>query len=710
MKKFTQEQWLDRAKVVHGSKYDYSEVKYINASTDVTIKCNICGNVFDQNPNKHLRGQGCPKCRYSKARQTVRARYGVDNPMQSEAVKQKLQRSCQAKYGTDNPMQSEAVKQRQKRTVRDKYGTDTYSQTEECKAKVKQTSKAKYGTEAYSQTEECKEKVRQTSRAKYGTDNPMQSDEVKLKLKETVRDRYGTDSYMQTDDFSDKSKATLVEKYGVDHYSKTDEYKQKIQKTCLEKYDSTSYFGSERFDNTREDAIQKAKETCLEKYGSEYYQGSADYDRHKDEILEKANATKRERGTFNSSSSEDMLYGLLCDEFGSENVLRQYSSDEYPFACDFYVKSLDLYIELNASWTHGGHWFGYCDGDAEILGCWRVKNTDYYDNAIRVWSERDLRKRQAALNNKLNYIVFWDKKLRDAALWLAMGCPVAKFDPDKLYSWLPERVLKPEYVELTGKSARNISRVAKFYQFDVFYKRELGLFGSKVFKNGVLLDVYLYANRLQYLGKTPERLSDPAILNGFTISGILKGYTEFDTTLMDQVIQKYNIRSVYDPCAGWGERMLYCYLHDIDYFGVDVNHELVSGYYRMIAHYRMTKQSIVFGDASDVRAMPIAKNAVLTCPPYGSIEKYSSDGAENLSESEFLEWWDKLVKQCLDFEYFCFQINQRYKRSMQVILEQNGFVLVDELTYKNNKSSHFTRKQGENLKREFETMLVLKKC
>lgn len=58
----TTEEFIQQAKKVHGNKYDYSEVYYINSSTKVKIKCNECGYVFYQLPPKHLRGQGCPKC------------------------------------------------------------------------------------------------------------------------------------------------------------------------------------------------------------------------------------------------------------------------------------------------------------------------------------------------------------------------------------------------------------------------------------------------------------------------------------------------------------------------------------------------------------------------------------------------------------------------------------------------------------------------
>ena len=55
------EQFIEKARKVHGDKYDYSKVNYVNSSTKVTIICPIHGE-FEQTPNKHLLGQGCPKC------------------------------------------------------------------------------------------------------------------------------------------------------------------------------------------------------------------------------------------------------------------------------------------------------------------------------------------------------------------------------------------------------------------------------------------------------------------------------------------------------------------------------------------------------------------------------------------------------------------------------------------------------------------------
>jgi len=55
-------QFVEEAQRVHGEKFDYSEVKYVNTHTPVKIKCRQCGVVFMQEPASHLAGSGCLKC------------------------------------------------------------------------------------------------------------------------------------------------------------------------------------------------------------------------------------------------------------------------------------------------------------------------------------------------------------------------------------------------------------------------------------------------------------------------------------------------------------------------------------------------------------------------------------------------------------------------------------------------------------------------
>lgn len=59
----TTEEFIERARKIHGNKYDYSKVEYINSKTKVCIICPEHGE-FWQTPNDHLRGKGCRKCKY----------------------------------------------------------------------------------------------------------------------------------------------------------------------------------------------------------------------------------------------------------------------------------------------------------------------------------------------------------------------------------------------------------------------------------------------------------------------------------------------------------------------------------------------------------------------------------------------------------------------------------------------------------------------
>ena len=64
----TKENFLERAKVKHGDKFDYSNVEFKNATDKVELKCNKCGAVFHQRVSNHLRGQGCRACIDNKKR------------------------------------------------------------------------------------------------------------------------------------------------------------------------------------------------------------------------------------------------------------------------------------------------------------------------------------------------------------------------------------------------------------------------------------------------------------------------------------------------------------------------------------------------------------------------------------------------------------------------------------------------------------------
>lgn len=76
-KKLTQEEIIKRFIQVHGNDYDYSDFIYNGYNKKGAIKCNKCGYVFEQTPNNHIQGKGCPKC--GIINRTLKRRLKVDD-------------------------------------------------------------------------------------------------------------------------------------------------------------------------------------------------------------------------------------------------------------------------------------------------------------------------------------------------------------------------------------------------------------------------------------------------------------------------------------------------------------------------------------------------------------------------------------------------------------------------------------------------------
>lgn len=58
----TKEQFIKDAEKIHGDKYNYDEIEYKGNKIKVRIWCNKCEEYFEQKPNDHLSGCGCPYC------------------------------------------------------------------------------------------------------------------------------------------------------------------------------------------------------------------------------------------------------------------------------------------------------------------------------------------------------------------------------------------------------------------------------------------------------------------------------------------------------------------------------------------------------------------------------------------------------------------------------------------------------------------------
>ena len=132
--KITTDIYIDRAKSIHGDRYDYSKVDYVNMHTHVTIVCKVHGE-FIQNPQLHLKGSGCPICGQEKYKQTLIEKYGVDNPMKLKSIAQKMSTTVKSKSEDEK----DASLKKRKSTNLKRYGFESASQNPEIIAKIQKS-------------------------------------------------------------------------------------------------------------------------------------------------------------------------------------------------------------------------------------------------------------------------------------------------------------------------------------------------------------------------------------------------------------------------------------------------------------------------------------------------------------------------------------------------------------------------------------------
>jgi len=236
-------------------------------------------------------------------------------------------------------------------------------------------------------SDNCKKnyiKAELTCLEKYGVENYSKTDEYKEKYKETCLKKYGVENHMLIEDFVEKSKQTNLKIYGVEWYQQTDEFKGKYEKTCLERYGvgNMSYLSS---------------------------------------TISKIHETKKKNGSYEKSKEENEIYYNLIELFGYSDIVRQYrdkryysKETKYLFACDFYIKSLDLFIEYDGIWTHKPQYLSEKERN-EMIKKWKEKSefSNYYKGAISAYN-RDCLKRE--ISREINLNIQFIRKFSDFSI------------------------------------------------------------------------------------------------------------------------------------------------------------------------------------------------------------------------------------------------------------------------------------------------------
>jgi hypothetical protein len=140
---------------------------------------------------------------------------------------------------------------------------------------------------------------------------------------------------------------TNLERRGVENPLQDNKIKEKRKQTNLEKYGYEHHLQNEEI-------IEKQKQTNLKRYGyenplqNENVRSKINYG----DIWIKQHETKKKLGLYDGRSKiEDKFYQDLIKIFGIENVDRWIMMFNHEI--DFYIKSLDIYIQFDGKYWHG---------------------------------------------------------------------------------------------------------------------------------------------------------------------------------------------------------------------------------------------------------------------------------------------------------------------------------------------------------------------
>ena len=316
--------------------------------------CIICGK-----PVKYTSGhyaKFCSKeCQYSDLGKKITKEIKIKSNLEKYGV----EHTSQLKEVTDKRTKSRAdhvneIQQHVRESLYKKYGAYDVMHIPHILQKIKDTNLKKFGVEfplqqLKKENSEIYQKISQTCINKFDVDSPLKNKEVKEKIKQTNIQKYGVDNPLKNKEIREKIKQTNIQKYGVDNPLKNKEIWKKSQ------------------DN---------------------------------------------RQISSKSKLENNFLNYLKLKYESDDIITQYKSKEYPYYCDFYIKSINLYIEIQGHWTHNDHPFDINNlNDQQIMNIWRTKSLSdkYYKNALNTWTIKDVEKRNTAIQNNLNYLEIFGK-------------------------------------------------------------------------------------------------------------------------------------------------------------------------------------------------------------------------------------------------------------------------------------------------------------
>ncbi len=214
-----------------------------------------------------------------------------------------------------------------------------------------------------------------------------------------------------------------------------------------------------------------------------------------------------------------------------------------------------------------------------------------------------------------------------------------------------------------------------------FYEKERLLWSNPDIQKKLL------TNREKYLGKTADHLSVKEILRGFKISGIHYGYSHFSSLWIKKFLEDFKVKTIYDPCGGWGHRMVGLLGTSIEkYIYNDFDSRTARGVEKIRDFLELNERVEIYNRRAEEFVPESFVDCIFTCPPYYNKETYNLKSFKTLED--FSNWWSKVVENSLKLnpQYFAVIIDSEHQNIISKPLEKFPLILEQKIL---KKQSHF---------------------
>jgi hypothetical protein len=241
------------------------------------------------------------------------------------------------KWGVDNPMKSEAVKKTQQNSIMIKWGVDNYTKTEEYKKNEEKRNLEKYGKKFYLQTDDFKKKSEESNLSKRGLSHHMKDKEVVEKYKDNSLKKWGVDNYTKTEDFKERMKSYFKSESFFENLEIQDKKREEKELQFYENYIENELL-----------SIGNGLLTykCFDCDNSFTISKQLLYLRNKKERLICTNCNPKIGN--NISVTEKELLNFIRDNYQGE-IIENYK-DKYEI--DVFLPEINLGFEYNGLWFH----------------------------------------------------------------------------------------------------------------------------------------------------------------------------------------------------------------------------------------------------------------------------------------------------------------------------------------------------------------------